>query len=115
MENHFADRGLRLKQKVYEQPVNNIETLKLRIMQACNEIIDVQCQSTTSVIDRCNAYLQADVINTTIFFNNIRNKPELFRCHTLPSSTTLVFEIDFSRDISQRMQSIPIPIDARKS
>ncbi|KOX74691.1 hypothetical protein WN51_13126 [Melipona quadrifasciata] len=50
-----------VKQKMYEQPVNNIETLKLRVMQACNKIISVQCQSaTSSVIDRCNACLRTD-------------------------------------------------------
>ena len=55
---------------MYEQSVNNIETLKLRIMQACNEIIGVQCQlATFSVIDRCNACLQADGIHFEQYIN----------------------------------------------
>ena len=50
-----------MRQKVYEQSVTNIETLKLRIMQACNQIMGVQCQSaTSSVIGTCNACVEAD-------------------------------------------------------
>lgn len=49
-----------LKQKVYEVPINDLQSLQRRIVQACEEITDVQCQSSTrSVIDRCNACLRA--------------------------------------------------------
>ena len=43
-------------------------------MQACNEIIDVQCQSATSpVIDRCNACFQADGNHFKQHINNYNN------------------------------------------
>ena len=49
-----------LKQKVYAVPVNDLQSLKQRIVQACEEITGAQCQSATrSLIDRCNACFRA--------------------------------------------------------
>lgn len=56
---HFFIWGA-LKKKVYEVPVDDLYSLKQRIVQACQEITDTQCQSVTDTfIDRCNACLQA--------------------------------------------------------
>jgi len=59
-----------LKQKVYRVSVNDLQSLKRRIVQACEEITDVQCQSATrSLIDRCNVSgLEAIILNK--IFNN---------------------------------------------
>lgn len=49
-----------VKQKVYEVPVDTLEDLRQRIVQACRELTPIQCRSaTTSIIRRCRACLQS--------------------------------------------------------
>lgn len=49
-----------IKQKVYEVPVDTLESLRERITQACRELTPLQCRSSTNcIIRRCRACLQA--------------------------------------------------------
>ncbi|EZA56036.1 hypothetical protein X777_04039, partial [Ooceraea biroi] len=49
-----------IKQNVYERPVNDMNCLQKRIIQACETITAIQCRSATAAIkDRCQACLNS--------------------------------------------------------
>lgn len=48
---------------VCKVPTNDLQSLKRKIVQACEEIQDAQCRSTIhSLIDKCNACLPKAII-----------------------------------------------------